>query len=97
MPGSGPGSHLHLMTRRPGSPEVRVSAPLDAARIAAILREGGMTEPGLIAAAAGESPAAIVRRGTGWVAVASCEGDCEGVAALVAERAEPSELGPEPG
>ena len=97
MPASAPGSHLHLMTRKPGIPDVNVSGPLDIAGISGLLREGGMSEPGLIAAAAGEALAAIARRGSGWVAVASCTGDCAAVAARVAARAEAPGPGPEAG
>ena len=84
-----PESHLHLMTRRPDILDVNVSKPLDFAGISAILRQGGIAEPGLIAAAAGESPAAIMRYGRGWIAVSSCNGDCARVAAQVASQAEP--------
>lgn len=80
--------HLHLMTRPPGRPDVNISDPLDPTAMAAILSQGGMTEPGLIAAAAGESAAAIAYRGRGWVAVMRCDGDCSVAAARIAKQAE---------
>ena len=87
MPASAPGSHLHLMTRKPGIPDVNVSGPLDIAGISGLLREADL-RTWAHRSGRRRALAAIARRGSGWVAVASCTGDCAAVAARVAARAE---------